>query len=145
MARVSAGLFSSVLAVVLLLMVGGLLVADRALTGASEEHAQIDATESANVLEQVIARQAEGLSAFHGLLLFPGRERAENFTLLSKSFARGRAGLRELWLADSTARLLFDTVIVMPAEVESAFATSARMAVPPLGSVPTFHVPVAGV
>ena len=126
MARVSAGLFSSVLAVVLLLMVGGLLVADRALTGASEEHAQIDATESANVLEQVIARQAEGLSAFHGLLLFPGRERAENFTLLSKSFARGRAGLRELWLADSTARLLFDTVIVMPADAAGAERARGR-------------------
>jgi len=125
-ARVSAGLFSTVLAVVLLLMVGGLLVADRALTGASEEHAQIDVTESANVLEQVIARQVDGLSAFHGLLLAPGRERVGNFTLLSKSFAQGRAGLREIWLADSTARLLFDTVIVTAADAVGAERSRGR-------------------
>jgi signal transduction histidine kinase len=125
-ARVSAGLFSTVLAVVLLLMVGGLLVADRALTGASEEHAQIDVTESANVLEQVIARQVDGLSAFHGLLLAPGRERVGNFTLLSKSFAQGRAGLREIWLADSTAGLLFDTLIVTPADAAGAERSRGR-------------------
>jgi signal transduction histidine kinase len=119
-ARVGAGLFSTVLAAVLLLMVGGLLVADHALRGASEEQAQIDATESAHVVEQVIARQVDGLSSMHGLLLGSQSRRPEEFTALARSFARGRSALRHVWIADSTGRVLYDTLIIASAPASIA-------------------------
>ena len=102
-ARVGAGLFSSVLGAVLLLMVGGLLVADRALTSASVQQARIDGTESAHVLEQVIARQVEGLSVFSALFL-GASVRDSEFTMLAGDFAGRRAGLLEVWITDSLGR-----------------------------------------
>ena len=104
-ARVGVGLFSSVLGAVLLLMIGGLLVADRALTGASDQQARIDATESAHVIEQIVARQVEGLSIFHALMLTASPSHDSEFTILAESFARGRGGLREVWIADSVGGL----------------------------------------
>ena len=50
------GLFSTLLGVVLMLMVGALLTADRALTSASAEAANIDAVESAHFIQQRLVR-----------------------------------------------------------------------------------------
>ena len=100
-ARVGVGLFSVVLGGVLLLMVGGLLVADRALTGASMQQARIDATESGRVIEQIVARQVEGLSIFYAPLLSSSPAHDSEFTILAQTFARGRGGLQDLWIADA--------------------------------------------
>ena len=99
--RVGVGLFSSVLGAVLLLMIGGLLVADHALTAASEQQARIDATESAHVIEQIVARQVEGLNTFSGLMLSRAPAHDSSFAILAHSFARERGGLREVWIVDT--------------------------------------------
>ena len=95
------GLFSSVLGAVLLLMIGGLLVADHALTGASQQQARIDATQSAHVIEQIVARQVEGLNTFSGLMLSAAPAPDSAFAILAHGFARGRGGLREVWIVDT--------------------------------------------
>ena len=118
-ARVGVGLFSSVLGAVLLLMIGGLLVADHALTGASEQQARIDATESAHVIEQIVARQVEGLNTFSGLMLSPSPVHDSSFVILAHGFARGRGGLHEVWIADTLGRVRW---LMRPSSTDSVKA-----------------------
>jgi two-component system sensor histidine kinase EvgS len=109
--RVGVGVFSIVLGTVILLMVGGLLVADRALTRAGEEQAYIDARESALVLEQVVSAEIEGLSTFRGLMLTT-ESRAAAFAELAGAFAESRRGLRQVWVTDSLGRVVHDSILL---------------------------------
>src|SRR5690348_2261807 len=95
------------LGVVLLLMVGALLTADRALSAASAEAAGIDASESGNFIQQRIIRDVEGLGNFRALLLTSARDRTAEFDALAESFGREHDGVKSLWVADSTGRILF--------------------------------------
>ena len=61
--RAGVGVFSTVLAAALLLIVGALLSADRALASASGEAAAIDAQDCSHLLEQLLARRVDALSS----------------------------------------------------------------------------------
>jgi two-component system sensor histidine kinase EvgS len=100
-------------------MVGGLLVADRALTRAGEEQGYIDARESALVMEHVLRSEVQALGTFRGLMLLPS-SRAEGFGQLADAFARSRPGLRQVWVTDSLGNTLHDTVIVTARDSISA-------------------------
>lgn len=121
-ARIGIGLFSTVLGAVLLLLLGGLLVADQALTRASQEQANIDAAESAALVQEIVARQVEALIGMQGALLATPAERAREYPQLARTFSADRPGLVETWLADSAGRLLNDTIVWAPASAERASA-----------------------
>jgi signal transduction histidine kinase len=97
------------LGIVLLLMVGALLTADRALSGASAEAAGIDAAESSHFIQQRIVRDVEALGNFRGLLLSTGSDRAPEFTALAESFTREHDGVKSVWVSDSTGQILFSS------------------------------------
>lgn len=105
-AGAGVGLFSLVLGVVLLLMLGGLLVADQALRNAGREQARIDAEESANMLGQILSGKVEELGHLASVQEGKGRI-AERTTLLT----RQQPMLRRLWIVDSAFKLLVDTII----------------------------------
>jgi signal transduction histidine kinase len=112
--RIGIGLFSTMLGVVLLLMVGALVTADRALSSASGEAAGIDAMESSHLIGQSVVRDLEGLSSFRALLLSAATDRAGEFDTLAASFAREHDGVENIWVMDSTGRVLFQSRASMP-------------------------------
>jgi signal transduction histidine kinase len=59
LARISAGGFSLLLTAALLTMIGGLIASDRALAGAAEAQARIDAEQSSVMLAQVVTQRLE--------------------------------------------------------------------------------------
>jgi signal transduction histidine kinase len=128
LARTGVGLFSTVLGAVLLLMVGGLLVADQALTRAAGERAETDAVESALVVERIVASQVEGLGSFYGVFLDPNRvtTRRDDFSTLVHGFASARPAARVVWAADASGKLLYDTALAKLAGLESESALRER-------------------
>ena len=105
-ARLNVGLFSAVLVAVLLMMVTGLVAVDRALRAAAREQANIDATASARVVEQVISRQLDGLA-----VLRPSAARDAIFTARSRELAAEQPRAVSLWVADSAGVVERDTVL----------------------------------
>ncbi|HEY7878411.1 MAG TPA: HAMP domain-containing sensor histidine kinase [Gemmatimonadaceae bacterium] len=104
------GLFSIVLGVVLLLMLGGLVVADQALRRADNAQSAVDANASAVLLTQVLDAQLQELEVF-GLLETP-RDRADTGGItadLGLAFAAHRGALERAWITDSTGRVRADT------------------------------------
>src|SRR5262245_54152434 len=109
-------------------MVGGLLVADQALTRAAGERAETDAVESALVVERIVASQVEGLGSFYGVFLDPNRvtTRHDDFSTLAHGFAAARPAARVVWAADSSGRMLYDTALAKLAGLESESALRER-------------------
>ena len=101
------GVFSTVLGAVLLLMVGAVVTADRALTAASGEAAAVDALESARLVEQHLAMQFAALGTFRDPLLTPSSGRESEITRLAAYYSRIAPGLRDLLVADSAGRVLY--------------------------------------
>lgn len=101
------------LGVVLVLMLGALLTADRALSAASAEAASIDAVESAHFIQQRVFRDLEGLGNFRGLLLSSAMSQSE-FGALAESFSREHDGVKGVWVADSIGRVLFQIGVPAP-------------------------------
>lgn len=103
------------LGIVLVLMVGALLAADRALSAASVEAASIDATESSHFVQQRVVRDVEALGNFRGLLISAGADRKAEFDTLVESFTREHEGVTSVWVSDSTGRVLFADGATIPA------------------------------
>jgi two-component system sensor histidine kinase EvgS len=107
LARAGVGVFSIVLGVVLLLMVGALVTADHALNSASREAASVDALESSHLIEQALSRQVAALSSLRGALMMASIDRDRALQQLATELAREAPSLRELRVADSSGRLLY--------------------------------------
>jgi signal transduction histidine kinase len=120
-------MFSIVLGVVLLLMVGALVTADRALSSASGEAAAVDALESSRLFEQIAARQIEAMHTFRAPLALAG-DRAAQLERLATSFSGAAPGLRDLRIVDSAGRVLYGAVTAvrdLPAPVSAETAMTA--------------------
>ena len=105
LARAGVGMFSIVLGMVLLLMVGALVTADRALSSASGEAAAVDALESSRLFEQVVAEQIAATNVFRAPLERPSdRPQLER---LATSYGSAAPGLRDLTIVDSVGRVLY--------------------------------------
>lgn len=105
LARAGVGMFSIVLGMVLLLMVGALVTADRALSSASREAAAVDALESSRLFEQVVAKQIAAMNVFRAPLAFASdRPQLER---LATSYGVAAPGLRDLTVVDSAGRVLY--------------------------------------
>jgi signal transduction histidine kinase len=124
LARAGVGVFSIVLGVVLLLMVGALVTADRALSSASGEAAAVDALESSELFEQIVAQQIEAMKAFRGALALPS-DRSPQLERLAKSYIGSSPGLRDLTILDSAGRVLYGATPTSSASISRREATLA--------------------
>ena len=106
LARAGVGVFSIVLGGVLLLMVGALVTADRALSSASGEAAAVDALESSQLFEQIVAQQIEAMNLFRGPLALQS-DRSPQLERLAKSYIGSARGLQDLTILDSAGRVLY--------------------------------------
>ena len=101
--RIETRMSTIVLVAVLAVVVAGLLVADRSLAGRSHSEAELDATESAILIEHFLARQTHALNTFRGLYLdnetAPDKARFESLIL---ALEPRLSGLRRILLADSS-------------------------------------------
>jgi signal transduction histidine kinase len=109
LARAGVGLFSIVLGAVLLLMVGALLTADRALDAGSGEAAAIDALESSRLVQQILARQLAALNEFREPLSRNTQVVDPELKQRAGEYARANPGLRELSVAGSDGHLIYAT------------------------------------
>ena len=90
---------------VLLLMVGALVTADRALSAASGEAAAVDALETSRLIEQAIAEQIVAMNGFRAPIAVPSdRQQMER---VAKSYSETAPGLRNLTIVDSDGRALY--------------------------------------
>ncbi|MHB1074161.1 MAG: sensor histidine kinase [Gemmatimonadaceae bacterium] len=106
------GPFSLLLGAVLLLLLGGLFVADRTLATALAGQAESDAIETSLALEDLLAARVEALHGFRGMFLDGALERRDFDALVAGA---AHSGLATIWVVDSVGRALFDTVLAEPA------------------------------
>ena len=113
--RFGIGLWSVGLGLVLVLVLGGLYAADRALRQADDQQASIEAVQAAARLESFLAVQAQALNAFHALHMDPGSSQEpvsrERFLALVGVFADRLPGFRRLWLTDSAGVVVQEVVL----------------------------------
>ena len=126
LARAGVGMFSIVLGMVLLLMVGALVTADRALSSASGEAAAVDALESSRLFEQVVAQQIAAMNVFRAPLARPND--GPQLERLATSYGGAAPGLRDLMVVDSAGRVLYGVLPkgASPAPVGREATVTAR-------------------
>ena len=107
LARAGVAVFSIVLGAVLLLMVGALVTADRALSSATGEAAAVDAFECSRLLEQIVAQQITALEGFRTPLAWTANDRTTQLDRLATSYLRETPALRDLSITDSAGRVLY--------------------------------------
>ena len=123
-----------VLVAVLAIVVAGLLAADRSLAGRSRSEAELDATESAILVEHFLARQTHALNTFRGLYLDPDDSPdQERFESLVAALEPQLSGLRRVFLADSAGVV----------ELEHLFGPEAPL-IPDSVDLDTLHLLTAG-
>ena len=103
--RFGIGLWSIGLGLVLVLVLGGLYAADRALRQADDQQASIEAVQTAAQLESFLAVQTQALNAFHALHMgsttVPDPVARERFLALVDVLSDRLPAFRTLWLSDS--------------------------------------------
>jgi signal transduction histidine kinase len=112
------GIFSISLAAVLLLFLAGLTVADRTLASGARSDAMADATEVAAVLEHFVGTRVLNLRSFRGLFTSGTPPTRAQFAAMVGEIATPATGMQRIWVADSTERVIYDTVLLAtPIEV----------------------------
>jgi signal transduction histidine kinase len=106
--RAGLGLLSRFLGAVFLVLLGGLLLLDRALLRANRNQAQLDAQSAALLTEAFIASQNDLLDR---VAMIAARARAKDSLLLQgmgRSLMSSATATRHLWVTDSSGRLVLD-------------------------------------
>jgi signal transduction histidine kinase len=114
------GIFSISLGAVLLLFLVGLLVADRTLANAARSQAEADASEVAVLLENFIGARALNLRSFRGLFVGGRPVTRAQFAAMVGEMASPATGMQRVWVADSSGRVVYDTVLLAAPDVHSA-------------------------
>ena len=140
LARAGVGMFSIVLGMVLLLMVGALVTADRALSSASGEAAAVDALESSRLLEQVVDEQVAAMNVFRLPLMAKPVDR-DQLERLGASYRGAAPGLRDLAVVDSAGRALLGAPSTAASPV--TLSPKAMLSAAPAGVV-VLSVPLSG-
>ena len=108
----------------LVLVLGGLYAADRALRQADDQEVSIEAVQAAAQLESFLTVQAQALNAFHVLHVDQGSvsepEARERFLELAAVLSDRLPGFRRLWLTDSAG------VVVQHVTLEAGLEPLAR-------------------
>ena len=106
------GIFSVSLGAVLLLFLAGLTVADRTLASSARSQAIADASEVAALLEYFIRTRALDLRSFRGVFSSGSAVTPSHFAALTDEIAAPATGMHRVWIADSTGRVIYDTVLL---------------------------------
>jgi signal transduction histidine kinase len=106
------GIFSVSLGAVLLLFLAGLTVADRTLASAARSQAMADASEVAAFLENFVGARVLNLRSFRGLFVGGRPVTGSEFTAMVGDMAAPATGMGRVWVADSTGRVVYDTVLL---------------------------------
>jgi signal transduction histidine kinase len=104
------GVFASLLAVVLLLIIGGLLLADRAIARGFNADAERDADATALALERWIIERRGSLRDFRGMFAHGGPPSADAFRSVASALASERPAIARIWLEDVDGTVPFDMV-----------------------------------
>ena len=139
--RAGVGVFSIVLGAVLLLMVGALVTADRALNAASGEAAAIDALESSRLIEQIVARQVAALSTLRAAFTAVPRNGVSELERLATEYSQDAPGLRQLWVVDSAGHVAYSRTLA-PQERSSTPPAAAATVSLDSGRIVTLSVPL---
>ncbi|MDQ3950972.1 MAG: hypothetical protein M3282_11595, partial [Gemmatimonadota bacterium] len=113
------GIFSVSLGAVLLLFLAGLTVADRTLASAARSQAVADASEVAALLENFVGARVLNLRSFRGLFVGGRPVTRGQFTAMVGEMATPATGLQRVWVADSTGRVVYDTVLLAGPDVHT--------------------------
>ena len=113
------GIFSISLGAVLLLFLAGLLVADRTLANAARNQAEADALEVAAELEHFVVRRVLHLRGFRGLFVGKHLVTGSEFTAMVGEMGSPVMGMQRVWVADSTAQVVYDTVLLATVGVDA--------------------------
>jgi signal transduction histidine kinase len=113
------GIFSISLGAVLLLFLAGLTVADRTLAGAARNQAEADASEVAASLEHYVGTRALNLRSFRGLFVGGRPVTGGQVTTMVGEMAAPATGMQHVWVADSTGRIVYDTVLLAGPDVHA--------------------------
>ena len=106
---------TALLVAVVLFGVAGLASADRAILEGAQLRASRDAVQAAALVESFMAIHAEALTAFDGLFLDEDRApRREQFHVLVEAVQEHATGFHRLWIADTSGRVLYDTIVRGP-------------------------------
>ncbi|MEP6733201.1 MAG: HAMP domain-containing sensor histidine kinase [bacterium] len=107
--RAGLGLLSRFLGAVFLVLLGGLLLLDRALLRANQNQAELDAQSAGLLTESFVAGQAALLDRIAGII--SGREAKKDSVTSRQMVERlitAAPGLRRVWMLDSAGRLKLD-------------------------------------
>ena len=113
------GIFSISLGAVLLLFLAGLTVADRTLASGARSQAEADASEAAGRLENFIGTRALNLRSFRGLFVGGRPVTRGQFTAMVGDMAAPASGVQRVWVADSAARVAYDTALLVAPDVRA--------------------------
>jgi signal transduction histidine kinase len=113
------GIFSVSLGAVLLLFLAGLTVADRTLASAARSQAVADASEVAAVLENFVGTRTLNLRSFRGLFVGGTPVTRGQFTAMVGEMAAPTTGMQRVWVADSTGRVVYDTLLLAGPAVDT--------------------------
>jgi signal transduction histidine kinase len=113
------GIFSVSLGAVLLLFLAGLIVADRTLASAARSQAVADASEVAGLLENFIATRTLNLRSFRGLFLSGRPVTRGEVAAMVGEMATPATGMQRVWVADSSGRIVYDTVLLAGPDVHA--------------------------
>jgi signal transduction histidine kinase len=115
------GVFASLLAVVLLLIIGGLLLADRAIARGFDAGAERDADATAKALERWIVERRGSLRDFRGLFAQGDPPSGDAFRAVASALASERPSLARIWLEEPDGSVPFDTLRGTAGEGETDF------------------------
>jgi signal transduction histidine kinase len=106
------GIFSVSLGAVLLLFLAGLTVADRTLANGARSQAAADASEVAALLEHFVGMRVLNLRSFRGLFVSGIPTMQGQFAAMVSEMAAPGTGMQRVWVADSSGKVIYDTVLV---------------------------------
>ena len=105
--RAGLGLLSRFLGAVFLVLLGGLLLLDRALLKANVDQAALDAQAAALVTESFVAAQAARLDQIAAMAFATG-DRSDDIAPTLDGLLASVPGLRRAWIIDSSGRMRLD-------------------------------------
>lgn len=107
--------FSTVLAVVVIAATAGLIAVDRVLRDSDVAHVEVDAAESALLVESFLAVHAEALGAFQGVALGSGEPiDDERFQRIVSTMREHFDGFRRVWVTDTTGVVVHASLLGRP-------------------------------
>jgi len=106
------GIFSVSLGAVLLLFLAGLIVADRTLASAARSQAVADASEVTAALENFIGARGLSLRSLRGPFVNGRPVTRSQFAAMVSEMATPATGMKRVWVADSSGRVVYDTVLL---------------------------------